>query len=90
MSFKIHGRPEADGICAKCRNGQLFQNDRETITLCQTSHPPFRVIRPVTQCTEFEDRAHDSEFEMRRIAWTISTDKKGVLGFRPPVKKSDD
>jgi hypothetical protein len=88
MRFKIRAEP-SEGLCVGCCHGQVTEYDTGVETYCNNLMKPFRVHRPVRQCTDFEDRTQESEFEMRKIAWDISVDKKGQLGFHPPKKKDD-
>lgn len=74
------------GLCITCRHGQVMEHGTTITTLCHNLHPVMAVRAPVTRCTDYKDRRHESEHHMRQIAWTISTDKKGHLGFRPPKK----
>lgn len=88
MRFKMQPTPD-DGLCVGCVHGQVTRFDRGEVTFCNNLMKPFVIQRRVMSCTDFEDRTHETEFEMRKIAWTISTDRRGELGFRPPRKKDD-
>lgn len=62
----------------------------DTVTFCNNMMVPFRVTRPVVRCTDFEDRTRENKYQMEKIAWTLTTDKKGNrVGFAPPQKKDD-
>ena len=91
MRFKLHPTPSANGICVTCSHGQVMAFEHgEDMTVCNYLMTPYRIRRPVLQCTSYTDRTHDDESEMRKIAWIIRTDKRGQLGFQAPKKKTDD
>ena len=88
--MRIKMQPRADGLCVKCRNGQVTEDvDGGVSTFCNSMMVPWRIARPVVRCTDFEDRQNESEHEMRTIAWTLRTDARGKVGFAPPDKKKD-
>lgn len=81
----------AAGICGHCRNGLVMEDDRgDKTTYCNELMRPLIIRRPVMRCTDYEERTRESEHEMRQIAWTLRTNKRGVMGFAPPDKKDDD
>lgn len=89
MPFKIQ-RTRGAGLCPTCRNAQIVEhaNSRAT-TLCHSrdSFGGRPVLRPVTACSDYDDASTPAEWELQKIAWTVTTDKSGqAIGFKPPSK----
>jgi hypothetical protein len=89
VKLKVHDAPDV-GICVTCRNGLVMQHDTSNVVHCNYGTAPLRIAQAVRQCTGYEDRRHEDEFEMRKIAWTIRTDRSGqTVGFAPPSKDDE-
>lgn len=63
----------------------------ETATFChEFFHQPFRIYRPVVNCSRYVNANQPARHELEKIAWTLNTDKSGQrIGFTPPAKKDD-
>ena len=88
--FKI--QPEGyDGLCRTCRFSQIVAyKGRSSTTFCHAGMrmSPLPIVRPVSRCTDYEDRRQPSMVEMEEISWRVTTDGSGrVVGFKPPLKE---
>ena len=81
---KNHGKHLCDG----CDNVIRIEDDRgERRYWCDCFHPVMPIKRPVVACTYFREKNQIHRDTLERIAWRLSTDKRGVAGFRPPSKR---
>lgn len=77
-------------LCADCRNGIAthFDNGGMLVRCSVGAGQPVVIHRPVTRCTDFEDKTLTDRYEMEKIAWRLTTDKKSAkVGFVPPKNR---
>ena len=78
------GTPKSINLCLRCRQAMIVLHDNNQM-LIKSSYLNQIVKRPVVQCSYYEDKATPDLFEMRMIAWTLSTDTHGrSIGFKSP------
>ena len=61
----------------------------EEITLCGAGQGmnPFRVLRPVVECNEYENKNTPALWQLEKIAWKFSVDNQNrPAGFMSPKK----
>jgi hypothetical protein len=91
MKFKIHHALTA-GLCNKCRYAHVHvYEDGGAVVTCSEANGTlgYRISRPVSECSDFENKNDASKWDMEKIAWVVTTDKSGTsIGFKPPEKES--
>lgn len=87
-----HGGP---GLCHSCKNSLVFRGaaESEVTVLCNALEKQFVVRVPVVECSSYANKLEKSEWEMKQIAWVLSTRNGKPIGFVSPreaQKKSRD
>jgi|PlaIllAssembly_1097288.scaffolds.fasta_scaffold635385_1 hypothetical protein len=94
--FKINIDPRGvpkEHLCFSCKSGLVRVQDGRTTTLCKFDqvcseiHRTHAVNKVVTRCTDYDDKRLPDLYELERIAWTLETTEKRVIGFKPPRKE---
>lgn len=97
----VHGTPDffRPSLCDSCRESQVMKGRtfNEEITLCHANgSQPFRILRPVMECSEYDDKSAPSLWQLEKIAWRIDMDNSSKpIGFLSPkawksLHKDDD
>jgi hypothetical protein len=85
---KVH--PSTYGLCSSCTNSTIREQGTRVTIDCSTDGHLVPIRRLITACSAYRHANVPSEWELAKIAWTITADKHGhVKGFQPPTKKDD-
>lgn len=80
-------KPDGPALCASCRSGTTMAsgvNNKET-TYCR--HIGEFIKMKITQCSEYDDKAKPTLYQMESAAWILYTKRAGRdIGF---MKASD-
>lgn len=92
MKFKM--QPSADhGLCASCREGHVHEHsDGSVVIACAAMgmHQHVLIRKRIVRCSDYDSKRETSEYEMQKIAWTVTTDRSGkTIGFKPPKPGKD-
>lgn len=91
MKFKIQGGTAKgdEHLCTNCRYATHMETVRgEEVTLCaimaeRHGGGVFRVKERVSKCSSFDDKSQPELWEMRKMAYYLTQDKKGgIIGFK--------
>lgn len=85
MSITIKGNP-LKSLCTSCRFSSIAGNDHGDIFVqCRqfSSYDTVRMPQPVMHCTEWEDAAQPSLYDMKKTAYLLDPSKK-IIGFVKP------
>lgn len=93
--MKLKMQPGMSGsLCVSCRMGQTitYENGDRAIYCHEFAYRAPRIVKPVVQCTAFQEKNTASMRQMEDIAWTLRTNKRGeAIGFsRPSTTRNDD
>ena len=75
-------------LCATCANGTLVEfADGKIVKECSVLalKPNGRVVR----CGSYRHKNSPDLYHLEKIAWMITSDPKGPVGFQPPKRKHD-
>ncbi len=84
MRFKVHAST-AEGLCRSCSRAHYRKDVRgRELLLCRaTGDVPHRILTPIVECRDYEKHGEPPLWELRQIAWTLCSDKKGnLIGFK--------
>jgi hypothetical protein len=86
---KIKVQPGSVTLCGKCENALIFERrGGGVVAYCNVTTQPISVPLDIVKCSDFRDKNTISQYEMEKIAWTVTTDKSGKkIGFKPPTEK---
>ena len=76
----IHG----PSPCDTCEHAMTVKGYRESqeVVICEWTRPELRVVFPVRECSRYLDRASESLYELKKIAWDIRPrGSKQATGF---------
>lgn len=77
-------------LCLSCRHAQIYRDNTDVeTTLCRAGVDmlPLRILHPIIDCSEYDDRQTPSLAQMDRIAWKFSVDNTNKpMGFMTPKK----
>jgi len=81
----LGGTPSGTPLCRTCVNAHYFRGRSQTeVTLVCGALWQFRELEfEAYECSEY-DRDETDLDDMRKTAWTLSTKKRGKVGFTPP------
>lgn len=85
------GTRDNSNLCTTCAFSVVIKGsaDSEVATRCTVmdyKEVPFRVV----ECNKYINKAEPSIYDMREIAWVLSTDKQKKYGFRSPKEWKKD
>jgi hypothetical protein len=89
--LKIHqgtGKLTGQSLCRSCENGVIRKGVRgEEDIQCDVFGKP--IVQNITDCSSYYNKALPSLRSFEQLAWTLLTDKKNKVGFKPPNKNED-
>lgn len=87
--FKV--QPGSGSLCGKCDNALIYERRHgDFVAYCNVNTVSILVPLDIVRCSDFRDRNTISQYEMEKIAWTVTTDKSGKkIGFKPPVPEKE-
>lgn len=85
MLVKIKdGTRSGQSLCRTCRFAHNIRgaSDSQELTKCSAleRQVPFSVV----ECNKYENKATPGLWDMKEIAWVLSTDKQKKFGFQSP------
>ena len=94
MKFVIKGQSTTGGspLCARCKSSHIINNEGQgEVVYCRESGYEKRLPFAVFRCNTYVPRTHVSVWDMEKIAWILTTDKKGKeVGFVKSSKYKKD
>jgi hypothetical protein len=95
LSIKIRGgtaRSDSESLCKTCRLALRIKGPRQDdeITICGHYGNQVPVPFTVVECNCWDDRTKADVHTMARMAWVVSSDKKGgKIGFLSPSERRE-
>src|SRR5579872_2721225 len=82
-------RFDAKSLCGTCRCAQVTTGlqSKHSMVLCRMNgSQPIQVPQPVISCSDYDDKRMPAVWELEKIAWRLSGDKKANhAGFIDPT-----
>jgi hypothetical protein len=77
------------GMCGSCDHAfiRVDKDDREVVECTVRMYVPLIIEKPLKSCSQHNPKGSNSRWEMEKIAWIVTKDKKGKVGFNPPKKE---
>lgn len=78
-------------LCATCSHSWIREdaNGRKDV-ICNEPMQPVRITTPTVRCKNYRHVNEPDVYSLEKIAWIITTDGKGKIGFRPWQQMSED
>lgn len=74
-------------LCSSCKNAQVMTRGNGTQSiLCDSTTTPMFVPGDITRCSAYHHMNQPSRYEFEKIAYAITINANGKLGFIPPTK----
>jgi hypothetical protein len=83
VSNKMTPRSDVD-LCASCTHSFIregYSGHRDVF--CQLIQPPLCIKEPTVFCKDYRHKNETDLYDLEKIAWIVTTDPKGKMGFRP-------
>ena len=78
-------------LCATCTHAFIREGyDGSRATICHAVDPNLIIRGNTVKCSDYRHKNEPEAYDLEKIAWIITTDPKGTIGFRPWVKMSED
>lgn len=82
MDKDVTPRSDVD-LCHSCSQSFIREGyNGDKVVLCTWVTPPLRIKGPTVKCGSYRHKNEADVFDLEKIAWIISTDPKGKIGFR--------
>jgi hypothetical protein len=90
MSIHIKNGTPLDGppLCDSCAEAHIERGykQNELLVLCGATYPMHRVRFPVRDCTGYRSKTRESLYEMRKVAWNLTSRGAKRAGFVAPAE----
>jgi hypothetical protein len=82
---------DLDTICQTCTYAVMYERRGGSVTvICTETSPSMVVPLDIVKCSDHTDRNTPRKYDLEKIAWMVSADKKGrFIGFARPVEDKD-
>lgn len=77
--------PKSDvNLCLTCRHAFIRENfSGERTQFCNWIYEGFKIRGNTTYCNSYASKETPDVHDLEKIAWVITSDPKGKVGFRP-------
>lgn len=77
------------GLCGSCNSAfiRVDEEDQEVVECQERIYTPLQITKPLKFCSNHSPKGQLNQYALQKMAWIITKDKKGKLGFEPPKQE---